>query len=98
MAVILNNYETMIVFDNSVSEEELEALQEKFKSLIEQNATIDEVAVWGKRKLAYEINDLSEGYYVLIKFTASPEFISELERVYRITEGVLRYITIRLNK
>ena len=98
MTEVINKYETMIVFDNSMPEEEVTALFEKFKSLIEQNSTLEEVAVWGKRRLAYEIDDKTEGHYVLITFSAKPEFIAELERVYRITEGVLRYINIRLNK
>ena len=69
---------------------------EKFKTLIEQNGTIDEMDEWGKRKLAYEINYLTEGYYVLVKFTSGPEFPAELDRVLGITDGVIRsLVTLR---
>ncbi len=63
---------------------------EKFKSLIEKNATVEDVNEWGKRKLAYEINDETEGYYVLYTFESKPDFPAELNRVLNITEGVLR--------
>lgn len=68
----------------------IQALVEKFKALIEQNGTINNVDVWGKRRLAYLIEDESEGYYVLIDFTSKPDFPAELDRVYKITDGVLR--------
>ena len=69
---------------------------EKFKTLIETNGTIDEMEEMGKRKLAYEINYISEGYYVLVKFTSAPEFPAELDRILGITEGVIRsMITLR---
>ena len=94
MAEAINKYETIFVVDATKTEEEITALVEKFKSLIESNATIDSIDVWGKRRLAYEINDKNEGHYVLVNFTSSPEFPKELERVYKITEGVLRSIVI----
>ena len=69
---------------------------EKFKTLIETNGTIDEMEEMGKRKLAYEINYISEGYYVLVKFTSAPDFPAELDRILGITEGVIRsLITLR---
>ena len=69
---------------------------EKFKTLIEQNGTIDEMEEWGKRKLGYEINYLTEGYYVLVKFTSGPEFPAELDRILGITDGVIRsLVTLR---
>ena len=67
---------------------------EKFKALIEQNGTIDSVDDWGKRRLAYEIQDELEGYYVLVNFTCPPEFPAELDRVYKITDGVLRSLIV----
>lgn len=94
MTEIKRAYETIFVLDATLGEEAIENLTAKFKSLIESNATIDSIDVWGKRRLAYEINDKTEGHYVLVNFTAAPEFPKELERVYGITEGVLRSIVI----
>lgn len=94
MTEIKRAYETIFVLDETLGDEAIEALTAKFKSLIESNGTIDNVDVWGKRRLAYEINDKTEGYYVLVNFTSGTEFPKELERVYRITEGVLRSIVI----
>lgn len=95
MVEIINNYESIVIFDNSLEEEALNALVEKFKSLIEANGTVESVDVWGKRRLAYPINDLTEGYYVLYNFSAKPTFPKEFERVLGITEGVMRHIVIR---
>ncbi|MCC8047778.1 MAG: 30S ribosomal protein S6, partial [Oscillospiraceae bacterium] len=75
---------------------ETAALVEKFKTLVESNGTLDEIEEMGKRKLAYEINYLTEGYYVLVKFTSGPEFPAELDRIFDITDGVIRsLITLR---
>lgn len=95
MAEKINKYETIFVIDATKTEEEITALTEKFKGLIEKNGTIENVEDWGKRRLAYPINDLNEGYYVLINFTSGPEFPSELERVYGITDGIIRNIVVR---
>ncbi len=95
MEKIMNKYETIFVIDASLADEDINALTEKFKALIEANGTIDSVDVWGKRKLAYEINFKSEGYYVLINFSSEAEFITELNRVYNITDGLLRTIVIK---
>ncbi len=92
----LVSYETMYIVDSTGTEEDTAALVGKFKSLIEENGTIESFDEWGKRKLAYPINDLTEGYYVLVKFTADPSFVAELERVFSITEGVMRELTIRV--
>ena len=96
MAKISEKYEVMYVLNPNLSEEETAALVEKFKALVEANGTLDEMEEMGKRKLAYEINYLSEGYYVLVKFTSGPEFPAELDRVLGITDGVIRsLITLR---
>ena len=87
-------YETMLVTSAALDEEATTALVGKFKSLIEANGTIDAVDEWGKRRLAYPINDESEGIYTVIKFTSNPDFPAELDRVYKITEGVLRTIIV----
>jgi small subunit ribosomal protein S6 len=96
MAKTTEKYEVMYILNPNLGEEETQALVEKFKALIEQNGTVDEMEEMGKRKLAYEINYLSEGYYVLVKFTSAPDFPTELDRVLGITDGVLRkLITLR---
>ena len=90
------NYETMVVFSVANGEEAVQALIEKFKAMIEAEGTLESIDEWGKRKLAYEINYITEGYYVLMKFTSGPEFPAELDRILGITDGILRrLITLR---
>lgn len=95
MAEIINKYETIFVLDAALEEEKITALSEKFQKLIADNGTVESVDVWGKRKLAYPIDFKTEGYYVLVNFTSAPEFPKELERIYGITDGVMRTITVR---
>ena len=95
MVEVINKYETLFALDATKSEEETAALVDKFKSLIEANGTIESVDEWGRRRLAYPINDLTEGYYVLVNFSSKPDFIQELDRVFGITDGILRQITIK---
>ena len=96
MAKVAQKYECMYILNPNLTEEETNALVEKFKALVEQHATLDEMELMGKRKLAYEINYLSEGYYVLIKFSGAPDFPAELDRILGITDGVIRsLITVR---
>ena len=90
MAKQSGHYETVMVLNTKLGEDAIQALVEKFKALIEQNGTINNVDVWGKRRLAYLIEDEAEGYYVLVDFTSKPDFPAELDRVYKITDGVLR--------
>jgi small subunit ribosomal protein S6 len=90
MAKTQANYELMYIIDATKSEEDIKALVERFKALIETNGTLNEMEEIGKRKLAYLINDMPDGYYVLAKFTSSPEFPAELRRVLGITEGIMR--------
>ena len=90
MAKSTEKYECMYILNPNLTEEETAALVEKFKTLIESNGTLDETQEMGKRKLAYEINYLTEGYYVLVKFTSNPDFPAELDRVMGITDGVIR--------
>ena len=89
------SYETMMVFSVANGEEAVQPLMEKFKAMIEANGTLESVDEWGKRKLAYLINDEAEGFYVFYTFTAAAEFPAELERVAGITEGVLRIMTTK---
>ena len=90
MAKTLANYELMYIIDALLDEEQIEAMVEKFKELIEANGTINELDKIGKKKLAYLIDDKPEGYYVLIKFSSGPDFPAELDRVLRITDGIMR--------
>mgnify|MGYP002660539604 FL=1 len=96
MAKTTEKYEVLYVLNPNLPEEETQAIVEKFQTLIEQNGTVDEMEEWGKRKLAYEINYLTEGYYVLVKFTSGPELPAELDRILGITDGVIRsLVTLR---
>ena len=96
MAKTTEKYEVLYVLNPNLTEEETQAIVEKFKTLIEQNGTVDEMEEWDKRKLAYEINYLTEGYYVLVKFTSGPELPAELDRILGITDGVIRsLVTLR---
>lgn len=90
MAKLSAKYEVMVVFSIKNGEDNVKALVEKFKALIEKNGTLEEVNEWGKRKLSYEINYETEAYYVLYTFESKPDFPAELERVMNITDGVLR--------
>ena len=90
MAKISGKYEVLYVIDPTLGEEATAALVEKFKALVEANGTLTSIDEWGKRRLAYPINDLMEGYYVLMTMDAKPEFPAELDRVFKITEGVMR--------
>ena len=98
MAKTTEKYELMYIINPNLSEEETAAVVEKFKALVEQNGTLEEMEEMGKRKLAYEINYISEGYYVLVKFTSGPDFPAELDRVFKITEGVLRSMTLAVEQ
>lgn len=90
-----NNYEIVMVFSANDGEEGAQALLEKFKALIEKHGTLEKIDEWGKRRLAYEIQDQTEGYYYLATFTAAPEFPTELDRVLNITDGVLRSLIVK---
>lgn len=87
-------YETMLVTSATLDEEATAAVVGKFKSLIEANGKIDTVDEWGKRRLAYPINKEEDGVYTLIHFTSEADFPAELDRVYKITDGVLRSLII----
>ena len=93
MAKITGKYEVLYIIDPAQGEEGIAALVEKFKAMVEAEGTVSNVDEWGKRRLAYLINDLAEGYYVLMNFESKPEFPAELERVMKITDGILRCMT-----
>ena len=87
------SYETLFAVSGNLGEEDCKALVEKFVNLIKENGSDVLVNEWGKRRFAYPINYVTEGYYVLVNFKSEPNFPIELERVFGITEGVLRYMT-----
>ena len=93
MAKITGKYEVLYIIDPAQGEEGINALVEKFKAMVEAEGTLANIDLWGKRRLAYPINDLTEGYYVLMNIKTNPAFPAELERVMKITEGVLRCMT-----
>jgi len=89
------NYEAVMVLDTRNGEESMRSLIEKFTDRIAKNGTVEKVDEWGKRKLAYPIDDETEGYYVLVEFSSEPEFPAELDRRFRITNGLLRTLIIK---
>ncbi|MDR1822043.1 MAG: 30S ribosomal protein S6 [Oscillospiraceae bacterium] len=92
MAKVSGKYELLYILDTDLGEENIAAAVEKFKKLIEENGTIAETDEWGRRRLAYRINDKADGHYVIVRFESKPEFPQELTRVLGITDGVLRYL------
>jgi small subunit ribosomal protein S6 len=92
----MRKYETIFILHPSLDEEAFKANVEKFKGVIENGGgVIENVDVWGKRKLAYEINKVNEGYYTLVNFNANPELPKELDRVFRISDAVVRHIIVK---
>ena len=94
----MNKYESIIIVNPNVDEAGLKALEEKFTGLINENGKVESVEEMGKRKLAYDIKKFTEATYVLFNFEAKPELIVELERVYRITDDIIKFITVRVEK
>lgn len=90
MAKVNATYETLFIVDMTAGEAAVKATVEKFKTIIIENGEITGINEWGKRRLAYPINDMNDGYYVLVKFSAPTDFPAELERIFGITDGILR--------
>ena len=95
---MLNKYETIFIINPEIGEETVKTLIEKFKNLLETSGQLENVDEWGKRRLAYPIDDLNDGYYVLANFSADPQFPQELERIFKITDGIIKYIIIKKDK
>ena len=91
----MNKYESVIIINPNLEAEAIKGLIEKFSNLINNNGKVDSVEEIGKKKLAYEIKKNKEGYYIIIKFEAKPEVITELERVYRIADEVIKFIVVK---
>lgn len=96
---VMNKYETLFIQSPSLDEEATKANIEKFKGIIENGGgTIENVDVWGRRKLAYEIAKVNEGHYTLINFSSDAQLPKEIDRVFRITDGIIRHIIVNLEK
>ncbi len=91
-------YECLYIVNSALGEEAITAITDKFTALIEANATIDSINVWGNKRLAYPINDLNDGYYVLVKFESAPDFPAELDRIFNITDGIFRALITRVEE
>lgn len=91
----MNQYETIFIMNNQITKEEQQAVIYKITSYIKENGTITKEDNIGVKKLAYEVKKQKEGYYYLIEFESNPSVIDELQRIYRITDAVLKFITIR---
>ena len=96
MEKVLNSYESLFIVDLSNGEEAAKATVTKFTNLMAENGEIVDIADWGKRRLAYPINDMNEGYYTVVTFKAEASFPAELERLFNIDETVMRSIVLRL--
>lgn len=94
MAKVTADYEVMYIMDPAIGEEGVNALMEKFRTLAESQGTVTAVDDWGKRRLAYPINDLNEGHYVLMTFQSAPQLPAELDRVLKITDGIIRSMIV----
>ena len=94
MAKVSGNYEVLYILNPTLGEEDTAALVARFKELAEGRGAVTEVDEWGKRRLAYPINDLEEGYYVLMTFSSDPAFPAELDRLMRINVNVMRSIIV----
>ena len=97
MEKVINSYETMFIVDASKGEEAIKATVDKFTGLISSNAELVEVSEWGKRRLAYPINDMNEGYYVVATFKAEAGVPVELDRNYNIDENIMRSMIVKLD-
>ena len=91
----MNKYETVIIINPTLDEAATKAVIEKFTAMINESGKVESTEEWGKKRLAYPINKQNEGYYVLINFSSNPEFIDELERVYNITDDVIKHMVVR---
>lgn len=93
-----NKYEMIVILSPALGDEGIASTTEVIKAKLETAATIESLETIGMKRLAYEINDQKEGYYLQFNFTSGPDFPKEIERVLKITEGVLRYLVIRENE
>ena len=98
MEKVINTYETLFIVDPTIGDDAVKAVVEKFTALIADNGTISEINEWGKRRLAYPINDINEGHYVVVTYKSEPEFPAELERLFKINDAIMRTMTLKLDE
>lgn len=91
----MNKYETIMIINSNLEEAAVKSTIDKVIGLIGSNGTVESTEEWGKKKLAYPIKKQNEGYYVLVNFESKPDFIDELERVYNITDEVIKHIVVK---
>ncbi len=91
----MNKYESVIIINSGLEEAKIKAVIEKFSNLINENGKVEKVDEMGNKKLAYPVKKQNEGYYVVINYEANPGFVAELERVYRITDEILKFIVVK---
>ena len=95
----MRKYETIYILEAGLDADATKEMVEKFKGIIEaQGGQIQSIDEWGKRRLAYPIDDHREGYYVLMHYEANPEAVQDLERIFKITNGLVRYLIINKDK
>lgn len=94
----MKKYESVIIIKPSLEEEGIKNLIQKFTDLINKNGKVEKVDELGKKKLAYEIKKNKEAYYVVFYFEADPSSIAELERIYRITDEIIKFIVVKEEK
>ncbi len=98
MDKVINSYETLFIVNCENGEEAVKATVDKFTGLVAENGTVESVNEWGKRRLAYPIDDIPEGYYVVVNFKSEAEFPAELERLFNIDESIMRSIVIKVDE
>ena len=94
----MNKYESVVIINPNVDEEGVKVLVKKFTDLINTDGKVEKVDELGKKKLAYEVQKNKEGYYVVFYFEANPNLISELERNYRITDEVIKFMNVKVEE
>lgn len=97
MDKVINSYETLFIVNCENGEEAVKATVNKFTGLVAENGTVESVNEWGKRRLAYPINDIPEGYYVVVNFKSEAEFPAELERIFNIDESIMRSVIVKID-
>lgn len=91
----MNQYEMTVVFKPQMEEEERQAVLSRLTEAISTDGNVGEIEDWGAKKLAYEINYIKEGYYYLINYEAAPHVVAEVERRARISDRIIRYLTVK---
>ncbi|MDU7560441.1 MAG: 30S ribosomal protein S6 [Finegoldia magna] len=94
----MNKYELVLIFKPELSEEDRNTVFSRIQQVIDENGKLEEVHDWGKRKLAYEINYIKEGYYYIVNFDLDPQFVKEIERRCRLFDQIIRYMVVRVDQ